>query len=225
MKQCKRCGETKPLDEFPRSTRCRDGRIGKCKVCTNAYARAYYKQNPKAYAETRRAWETANPEKRYDYVRKWRATHPEQARESAKRTSQKLRSNGYFREWYQQHAEQLRKDAREQMRQFRKQYPELERERKLRYRRNNAEIVRLREREKTYARRAKQPYSRELAQLMAQLIELPCTYCGAHDNITIDHIVPLSRDGRHEASNLAPACFSCNSSKSDRLLSEWNGRF
>jgi 5-methylcytosine-specific restriction endonuclease McrA len=59
---------------------------------------------------------------------------------------------------------------------------------------------------------------------MAALVQQPCEYCGALDNITIDHIVPLSRGGRHEANNLTSACFSCNSSKSGRLLSEWAGR-
>lgn len=51
-----------------------------------------------------------------------------------------------------------------------------------------------------------------------------CAYCnkeiptfGAH----IDHIVPLTRGGKHEVSNLCPACISCNSSKNNKLLSEW----
>lgn len=34
---------------------------------------------------------------------------------------------------------------------------------------------------------------------------------------TIDHVIPLSRAGRHVLSNLATACFKCNVQKSDRL--------
>jgi hypothetical protein len=47
-----------------------------------------------------------------------------------------------------------------------------------------------------------------------------CAYC---DNTceTIDHILPLNRGGDNERQNLTPACRSCNSSKGDRLLSEW----
>lgn len=63
-----------------------------------------------------------------------------------------------------------------------------------------------------------------LREFIADLLSQPCIYCGSVENTTIDHIVPLSRGGKHEASNLAPACFSCNSSKCDRLLSEWGGR-
>ena len=61
----------------------------------------------------------------------------------------------------------------------------------------------------------------ELVAHMARLYQMPCTYCGATENIEIDHVVPLARGGKHEASNLAPACGFCNRSKKDRPLSEW----
>lgn len=54
-----------------------------------------------------------------------------------------------------------------------------------------------------------------------------CVGCGSTDNITADHIVPLSRGGVHGIGNLMPLCKPCNSSKHNKLLSEWryrNGR-
>lgn len=48
-----------------------------------------------------------------------------------------------------------------------------------------------------------------------------CAYCGSADALTQDHIVPLSRGGRHSIGNLLPACQPCNSSKHARLLIEW----
>jgi 5-methylcytosine-specific restriction endonuclease McrA len=50
-----------------------------------------------------------------------------------------------------------------------------------------------------------------------------CAYCGKACEPTIDHLVPLSRGGQHIASNVKPACLSCNSSKGARLVSEWAG--
>jgi 5-methylcytosine-specific restriction endonuclease McrA len=47
-----------------------------------------------------------------------------------------------------------------------------------------------------------------------------CVYCNAPAT-TVDHIRPLSRGGLETAANLAPACGPCNSSKSNRLLTEW----
>lgn len=53
-----------------------------------------------------------------------------------------------------------------------------------------------------------------------------CHYCGdRHDNMCADHVVPLSRGGSNERDNLVCCCIPCNSSKADRLLSEWRGRY
>lgn len=48
-----------------------------------------------------------------------------------------------------------------------------------------------------------------------------CAYCGRSGRMTMDHVVPLSRGGRHSIGNLLPACRTCNSSKRQRLLVEW----
>lgn len=54
-----------------------------------------------------------------------------------------------------------------------------------------------------------------------KLLSKPCFYCQDTGRITIDHIVPLSRGGRHSIGNLLPACVSCNSSKRQRFITEW----
>ncbi len=41
-----------------------------------------------------------------------------------------------------------------------------------------------------------------------------CAYCGRKPKkLTQDHVVPLSKGGSHTASNIVPACHSCNSKK------------
>lgn len=40
-----------------------------------------------------------------------------------------------------------------------------------------------------------------------------CVYCGAKRDLTIDHVVPESRGGTDEVSNLVVACRSCNGRK------------
>jgi 5-methylcytosine-specific restriction endonuclease McrA len=47
-----------------------------------------------------------------------------------------------------------------------------------------------------------------------------CVGCGS-DDVTIDHIVPLARGGRHAVGNLQPLCRSCNGSKGAMLMIEW----
>lgn len=48
-----------------------------------------------------------------------------------------------------------------------------------------------------------------------------CVYCGRADDLTLDHVVPLSRGGSNEPDNLATACRSCNSSKNAKTPEEW----
>lgn len=48
-----------------------------------------------------------------------------------------------------------------------------------------------------------------------------CFYCETPGPLTMDHVVPISRGGRHAIGNIVPACRSCNSSKRDRTIMEW----
>lgn len=47
-----------------------------------------------------------------------------------------------------------------------------------------------------------------------------CGYCVKRKGVTIDHIVPRSRGGKHEWTNVVACCGRCNHKKADRLLSE-----
>lgn len=40
-----------------------------------------------------------------------------------------------------------------------------------------------------------------------------CHYCGSSSRLGIDHVVPLSRRGSNDRSNLVACCHSCNASK------------
>lgn len=52
-----------------------------------------------------------------------------------------------------------------------------------------------------------------------------CAYCGRHsDQLQREHVIPISRGGRHSVGNIVPACPRCNMSKKAKLLSEWRYR-
>ena len=44
-----------------------------------------------------------------------------------------------------------------------------------------------------------------------------CAYCGIKGNMTIDHVIPLSKGGEHCIENVVPACIECNRAKSTSL--------
>lgn len=51
-----------------------------------------------------------------------------------------------------------------------------------------------------------------------------CVYCSASippGHRHLDHVVPLSKGGRHGPSNLVFACVRCNSSKNDKYVMVW----
>ncbi|NUQ01094.1 MAG: HNH endonuclease [Armatimonadetes bacterium] len=48
-----------------------------------------------------------------------------------------------------------------------------------------------------------------------------CQYCGETEQpLTLDHVVPVSRGGNHDWTNLVTSCVSCNNRKGDRLPTE-----
>ena len=52
-----------------------------------------------------------------------------------------------------------------------------------------------------------------------------CGYCGSHfseGELTVEHITPVSRGGRHEWTNVVTACRSCNTRKGSRRPEEAN---
>lgn len=65
---------------------------------------------------------------------------------------------------------------------------------------------------------------RSLREQIFQRDGFACHYCGDGQDLTCDHIVPLVRGGSNESSNLVTACRACNSSKGDKLTTEWWGR-
>ena len=129
MKTCKKCGETKTLDEFYSDTSRLDGKHPYCAECKKADASHYQKENyDKVYARIKRwekenidkvraynrAWKKRNPEKvkadslnrKYDkeYPRRWRAANPEKSRNIINRRRAKMRnlpSTLTVREWIQ----------------------------------------------------------------------------------------------------------------------------
>ena len=107
--------------------------------------------------------------------------------------------------------------ARQQARRHRD--PDSYRAASARWRMANLDLARQRARKVSHHRRAVETRKVTTAEVERMLAK-PCAYCGAPSE-HIDHIIPLSRGGRHSIGNLTGACAKCNKSKSNKLLVEW----
>jgi len=60
-----------------------------------------------------------------------------------------------------------------------------------------------------------------LPKEIKRITSSPCAVCKAPGPSAQDHVIPLSRGGRHSIGNLQPLCKSCNSNKKHRTMTEW----
>lgn len=54
-----------------------------------------------------------------------------------------------------------------------------------------------------------------------EFFDYRCAYCSAEAELTLDHVVAISKGGQHNILNIVPACKHCNSSKGANDMEEW----
>lgn len=62
MKQCAKCKETKPLTEFNKNKKTKDGFQFRCKLCRNEYYRKYNLENKQKIKQIHQKWREENKE-------------------------------------------------------------------------------------------------------------------------------------------------------------------
>ena len=199
-KTCKGCGVDKGLSEFYVVPRNSDGRMGKCKPCVKAGGKANRRKRSDQYAayersranlphrvEARRAYQQAHKEEISEYKKKWR-------RENAQMVSL------HSREHYGRNKDEI--VARS------KNWGE-----------ENPEKVKAAKTNNVRKRRAARHTSRGNFtgyefEALCERYGNKCLACG--DTATVleaDHVVPLTKGGSDDISNIQPLCRPCNRRK------------
>lgn len=83
MKVCRKCGLTKPIDEFYRAPGMRDGRRNDCKACNLAAKHERYLADPQAAIARVKRWQQKNPERYRENQRRMRSTPEGKERQRA----------------------------------------------------------------------------------------------------------------------------------------------
>ena len=146
-------------------------------------------------------------QKAREYARQWRKDNPEKCRE-------------YHKVYAEKYAEKERLRHKEKSTRSRKLYPERQRAADRKWMETHREAHRAKAHKYRTKKRNGGVYlvlPKELKRLSSQ----PCAACGTYERISIDHIVPIARGGRHSIGNLQPLCILCNSSKGAKFMTEW----
>lgn len=226
LKRCSRCKESKPLSEFTKNRKSKDGLGAYCRPCATAKRNEWREKHPERDAENRRRWQEENRRYAADRHRGYVEAHRDEINEYQRK--RRLENPEAAREWQRNHRAKDPESAREKEREYYARTKERRRERaREKYYRNKQDPL---WREREWARlnhlsRVRYDHvggvSEELAAYSAMLRKQPCEYCGANPGGEIDHVIPLSRGGLHVLENLAPCCRSCNRSKSDKTAEEF----
>jgi len=101
MKKCVLCGEVKPLDEYHKMSKSKDGRQSQCKVCHKKANQEYAKNNKETVAKGRKKRYEQNKNKICQKQREEYRKNPQKYLEKNKRwtTKNKNKVNEYRRNW------------------------------------------------------------------------------------------------------------------------------
>lgn len=155
--------------------------------------------------KTARIWRANNPEKvKAQQQRNYQKTRDRhKARSAARRKKSAKKLQIYFQKYHQLNAEKRNAENRQ---------------RRAMEMALNPEKVRLKAREKNHRKRANGgKLSKDLIKLLMSEQDGKYVYCfGKLTEIgfNLDHVMPLSRGGRHEDSNVQLTCPKCNGRKS-----------
>jgi len=176
-----------------------------------------YRENNRDYLKAKNAaWYIANKEK----IKEYKASRVRENR---------IHSQNYY--WKNRDSILTSEMNKAKSRRWRANNREQERVRVREMRWKNIELTRIRAREYTSRRKSKilgNPWSLSISDndLSRLLRDKCCGYCRTAIINTphLDHIIPISRGGRHSISNLIISCQLCNLTKYNFTVAEWRYR-
>jgi 5-methylcytosine-specific restriction endonuclease McrA len=191
-KVCTRCKASKPVVEFHKRRR-KDGSVRGYTSCCKAC------EKKRTYG-----WRSKNPGGHARVQKAYRKRHPERVKAAiaAWLSENKDHVHAWKRESYKDPKVRARVRAATK-----------------RWAQANPELVCAYTKNYNHKKRSNGGAGLSAKQIM-DLLSRPCSYCGGKAT-TLDHVIPVSRHGKHEPGNVVPACKSCNSSKGARTPEEW----
>ena len=195
IKVCTKCKKELPAtsEYFAADKRLKCGLRARCKECNRQY-RLENKDRIKKYSEE-------NKGRRAEYFRKYREDNKERTTEYSRK----------YREENEERIKKYREENKERMTEYSRKHRE-----------ENRELYRSYTQRRTSLKRSlPSTLTTNQWQHAQSYFNHGCAYCGSVTSLEQDHFWPLSRGGGYTATNIIPACRSCNASKSNKPFEEW----
>lgn len=237
MIHCTKCFEVQPANGyyFPINKRAKSGLSPWCKGCTQDYKKEYRKKNIDILKEKRKALYASEREEAKEASRVYRINNPEKCagwkRKHYDKNTEKIknRSRLYYlenKDYVNAQSKEYRKRNAKILSEKKREYYEKNKEeitkRNIEWRTKNIDKVRLAStRYNQRKRSAYHDYNKEDWSFALNFFSHSCAYCGVKERMEQEHIMPVSKGGPYIASNIIPACRSCNASKGDKDLEIW----
>lgn len=221
-KKCTKCGQIKNINEFYKDKSKSDGLQSKCNICSKRKMKESYESNEGYYKEYSK--------KRYEdnkkNILKRKKKYYEDNKDNIK---------NYHRIYYKNNRKKIseknkdrywNRGGKERISKYNKEHREEKNERR-RYRYRNDENYKSRRRIKDSERRAikkgiRGNYTKEQWKQCLEYFDYKDAYTGLPMNIeSVDHIIPINKNGTNTIENLVPCEKSVNSTKQDKDLWEW----
>lgn len=238
-KICRKCLMEKDISEFYRVKESIDNHSHSCISCKAAWAKEHYKKNidrEKIKSRERykidkekmilqnKIWCKNNPEKRRKSAIKYYLNNKDKiqmrAKEYRENNKEKVRiiNSKSGKKWFKNNKEKRMTTAKKWNKKNPIKYAQYSKE----WRKRNPEKFLMNMKNTNHKRRSltkSGKISSKEWETIKKQAKFKCHWCKEKiAKLTMDHVIPLSKGGIHVASNIVPACLSCNSSKGAKIL-------
>lgn len=196
MKTCRRCKEAKPLSEFSKHAREKDGLCNFCRSCKSAMKREALEKNGDKIREQKRASHHRYKEKNNERTRLWMEENKDRVQAEQRH---KYATDEAYREYMLNNALSWPKKNPQAFKAIQKRRDE---------------------RMKAIGGEVPKDVKRRIWLEQEEL----CGYCGIRlfeGEYECDHILAVSRNGNNDRDNLCVCCDNCQGSKGHKTLEEW----
>jgi 5-methylcytosine-specific restriction endonuclease McrA len=157
----------------------------------NASSKQWAQENPERARRVQKAWRVENAEQVHGVDAMWKAANPEKVVATVHR---------YHIKVYKENPEPWRKRSAE-------------------YKKSHPEVVKAHSQKRlALKKRCEGSFTGSEWLALCEKYDHICLRCTKHKKLTADHVVPLSKGGSNNISNIQPLCRSCNSRKGTKSI-------